>query len=241
VEHRHLLIIGAPRTGTTLLATMISRHTDIAVLNEDKGWTMRKLLGKSIVGNKRCIPNQIEIKKRSKLYFRLWKKIGVAKEYQSSYYSIEDYLTLPHIKVIGIIRDGNDAISSGMRRGKKGFQGAAYRWCRAIEIIHELKTRLPEQILVVSFEDLVMYPKENMERIAAFLGVDYQDRMLEGPIYNPWYPEAGMNREKVNRAKKEQIDFKLGELFPAAEGQYRELLSVCRTTELPPAGPSPNG
>lgn len=239
MEHRHLLIIGAPRTGTTLLATMISRHTEIAVLNEDKGWTMRKLLGKSIVGNKRCIPNQIELKRRSKLYIRLWKKIGVAKEYQSSQYSIEDYLTLPHIKVIGIIRDGNDAISSGMRRGKKGFQGAAYRWCRAIEIIHELKTRLPQQTLVVSFEDLVMYPRENMERIAVFLGVDYQDRMLEGPIYNPWYPETGMNREKVNRAKKEHIDFKLGELFPAAISQYRELLSLCRTTEQEPAGPIP--
>jgi hypothetical protein len=232
VERRHLLIIGAPRTGTTLLATMISRHTEIAVLNEDKGWSMRKLLGKVIVGNKRCIPNQIEIKRRSRLNSRLWKKMGVAKEYQSSQFSIEDYLTLPHIKVIGIIREGNDAILSGMRRGKKSFRGAAYRWCRAIEIIHELTVRFPEAVLVVSFEDLVVHPKENMERVAAFLNVDYQDRMLEGPVYNPWYPESGMNEEKINRSQKEKIDYNLAELFPSADAQYRKLLSLCQTISL---------
>lgn len=229
MERGHLLIIGAPRTGTTLLATMISRHTEVGVLNEDKGWAMRKLLGKSIVGNKRCIPNQIEIKKRSRLYVRWWKKIGLAKEYQSSRFCIEDYLTLPNIKVIGIIREGNDAISSGMRRGKKSFSGAAYRWCRAIEIIHELKTRFPELLLVVSFEDLVMRPKENMQRVAEFLNVEYEDRMLEGPAYNPWYPESGMNEEKVNRSQKDKIDYNLEEKFPSIQGQYHELLRLCQT------------
>jgi len=208
---------------------MISRHTEIAVLNEDKGWSMRKLLGKTLVGNKRCIPNQIELKRPGKLHIRLWKKLGLAKEYQSSQFSIEDYLTLPHIKIIGIIRDGNDAISSGMRRGKKSLDGATYRWCRAIDILHELKSRFPELVLVVSFEDLVLHPRENMIRAAKFLDVEYQDRMLEGPIYNPWYPETGMNEEKVNRSKKDRVDFKLPERFPVAESRYRELLLLCQT------------
>ena len=202
MKRRHLLILGAPRTGTTLLATMISRHTDIGILNEDDGWSMRRLLGKLVVGNKRCIPNQIEMERRGKLRLRLWKKIGLMKEYQSSLFSIEDYLTLPHIQIIGIIRNGDDAISSGMNRGRKSFRGAAYRGCRAIEIMHELTTRFPERVLIVSFEDLVMQPRENMQRVAEFLGVEYQDRMLEGPVFNPWYPEEGMNEEKVNRSRK---------------------------------------
>jgi hypothetical protein len=229
VERRHLLILGAPRSGTTLLATMISRHTEIGILNEDRGWAMRRLLGKAIVGNKRCIPNQIEMTRRNPLHIRLWKTMGLTREYQKSEFSIEEYLRLPHIQLIALIRDGNDVISSVMRRGKKSFPGAAYRWCRAIEIIHQLKTRNPELVLVVSFEDLVLHPRENMERVAGFLKVDYQDRMLEGPVYNPWYPENGMNEEKVNRSKKEQIDFRIAERFPAAERQYRELLRLCET------------
>ncbi len=232
MERRHLLIIGAPRSGTTLLATIISRHTEIGVLNEDKGWALRRLLGKAIVGNKRCIPNQIEIKKRNRFHIRLWKRLGLAKEYPTSQFSIEEYLTLPHIQVIALIRDGNDAILSGMRRGKKNFRGAAYRWCRAVEIIHEIKSRYPEQVLVVSFEDLVLRPTQNIKRIARFLKVEYQERMLEGPVYNPWYPESGMNENKVNRSKKEQIDFKIPERFPAAERQYRELLRLCDIVEV---------
>ena len=34
-DRPYLLLIGAPRSGTTLLATMIGRHTDVGMLNED--------------------------------------------------------------------------------------------------------------------------------------------------------------------------------------------------------------
>jgi hypothetical protein len=228
VETTHLLILGAPRSGTTLLATMISRHTEIGILNEDRGWTMRRILGKSVIGNKRCVPNQIEMKKRGRFHWRIFKTIGLAMEYQSSEYSIEDYLSLPNIRVVGLIRDGNDVISSVMNRSEKSFRAASYRWCRAIEVIHELKTRHPDTVLVVSFEDLVLDPKANMERVAAFLGVEYQDRMLEGPQYNPWYPEAEMNKDKVNRAKKEQVDFQLSNRFPEIYSQYEKLISLSK-------------
>ena len=163
------------------------------------------------------------------LHFRFLKNIGLAKEYQSSEFSIEDYLTLPNIKVIGLIRGGNDVISSVMGRSEKNFRVASYRWCRSIEVIHELKTRVPKLLLVVSFENLVLSPKPNMERIAAFLNVEYQDRMLEGPQFNPWYPEEGMNREKVNRSQRENVDFKLSERFPAIYRQYQELLALSET------------
>ena len=225
----HLLILGAPRSGTTLLATMISRHTEIGILNEDKGWAMRRLLGKVVVGNKRCVPNQIELKKRRWLHFRFLKTLGLAKEYQSSEFCIEEYLKLPNIKIIGLIRNGNDVISSVMGRSEKSFRVASYRWRRAIEVIYELHKCYPGVVLVVSFENLVNHPKESAERIAAFLEVEYQDRMLEGPLYNPWYPEAGMNKDKVNRAQRESLDFKLAERFSATYRQYRELLELCGT------------
>jgi hypothetical protein len=173
------------------------------------------------------VPNQIELKKRSPLHFRFLKTLGWAKEYQSSEFSIEEYLTLPNIKIIGLIRSGNDVISSVMGRSEKNLRVASYRWRRAIEVIYELKTSYPDVVLVVSFEDLVNHPRENAGRIAAFLEVEYQDRMLEGPQYNPWYPEAGMNKEKVNRAERESIDFKLAERFPTVFRQYQELLQLC--------------
>lgn len=229
MELSHLLIIGAPRSGTTLLSAMIGRHTEVGILNEDKGWAMKSVIGRQIVGNKRCVPNQIELERRGIFHFRFLKTLGIAKEYQSSKYSIKDYLSLPRMKIIAIVRGGNDVISSIMRRSEKNFRGAAYRWCRSIEIIHELKQTYPSRLLIVSFEDLVLNPKPNMERAAAFLNLEYQDRMLEGPRYNPWYPERAMNEEKIDRARKEGVDYKLAQIFPSACRKYEELLVLSRS------------
>jgi len=235
MELTHLLLLGAPRSGTTLLATMISRHTEIAVINEDRGWSMRRILGKAVVGNKRCVPNQIELKKRHPLHFRFLKSMGIAMEYQSSQYSIEDYYKLPNLRVIGLIRSGNDVVSSIMNRSEKDFKVAAYRWCRAIEVIYELHCRDAKTVAVVSFESLVTHPKENMQRIAAFLNVDYQERMLEGPQYNPWYPEQGMNQDKVNRAEKARVDYQLAEKFPEVYRKYQEMLAWPGVTQAAPS------
>jgi hypothetical protein len=229
MKRSHLLIIGAPRSGTTLLSAMIGRHTEVGILNEDKGWAMKSVIGRQIVGNKRCVPNQIELERRGIFHFRFLKTFGIAKEYQSSKYSIKDYLALPRIKIIAIIRSGNDVISSIMRRSKKTFRGAAYRWCRSIEIIHELKHTHPDRLLIVSFEDLVVNPRANMERAAAFLNLEYQAHMLEGPRYNPFYPEKQLNAAKIDRAKKEGIHYDLAALFPSTWRKYEELLLISRS------------
>ena len=194
---------------------------------------MRRVLGKPVVGNKRCVPNQIEMKKRPLLHFRFLKTLGLAMEYQSSQFGIDDYLKLPNIKVIGLIRNGPAVVSSIMKRSEKTFRVAAYRWCRAIEVIYELRSRIPHSLLIVSYESLVAKPEENMQRVAAFLCVEYQDRMLEGPQYNPWYPEAGMIVEKINGS--ETHGYKLAERFPTAHRQYEQLLMACPPRSITPA------
>ena len=113
-----------------------------------------------------------------------------------------------------------------MNRSEKTFRVASYRWCRAVEVLHEIRRRAPGSLALVSFESLVTHPVENMQRIAAFLQVEYQDRMLEGPRYNPWYPEEGMNAEKVNRSEKQHVDYQLAEKFPEVCRKYEELLAL---------------
>jgi hypothetical protein len=225
MTQKHLLVIGPPRSGTTLLTTMIGRHSEVAMLNEDKAWAMRKIVGKQVVGNKRCIPNQIELRKNF-FSLRLFKKLGLTDEYQSSRYCIQDYLGLPGIRIIGLTRQPNDVISSIMQRNRKTLRVAASRWCRAVEILDNLATNYPDLFMLVSFEHLVLNPEANMKRIAGFLEIDYQEAMLEGPKYNPWYPEAEFNKDKVNRAAKENCDFHVPEEFPAVYAKYQRLLEL---------------
>jgi len=77
--------------------------------------------GKGSSGNTSARAQSIELKNRS-IAFSF--SIGLAKEYQSSEFSIEDYLTLPNIKVIGLIRRGNDVYLAVMVAHSASLDGA---------------------------------------------------------------------------------------------------------------------
>ena len=92
---------------------MVGRHGDIGMINEDvTGRGMRTLLGRRLTGNKLCVPNQIRLKRKSFFASRLLKKLGIIAESPRSKYSITEYLDRPNLKVVAIIRDGNDSIAS---------------------------------------------------------------------------------------------------------------------------------
>jgi hypothetical protein len=115
-----------------------------------------------------------------------------------------------------------------MVRGKSKFKKAARRWSEAIETIYTIKKMYPNRILVVTFEDLVLAPGVTMLRICDFLGLAFEDRMLEGHKVNPYYPEPRLDPVKVNRHAKEQFDLDLARLAPLAFIQHQELVARTR-------------
>jgi hypothetical protein len=136
---------------------------------------------------------------------------------------IEDYLQFPNVKVVAIIRDGNDTIASMMTRGKKRVKKAARRWSEAIETIHELKRRFGARVLVVAFDDLILHPEATLQNVCAFLGIGFQMQMLDGHKYNPYYPEAQLLEEKAHARRPEESGFRLKEIAGTAYEKYREL------------------
>lgn len=220
----HVLLIGAPRSGTTLLASMIARHSEVSMINEDvTGRVLRKLLGRSVTGNKLCVPNQIQLDRKSGFGSRLLKNLGLIREAPRSKYSITDYLELPNLKVIAIMRDGNDSISSMVSRGGSGLKKAARRWGEAIETIWKIKCRHETRILIVTFEDLVSSPENTIQKACRFLDLDFQAQMLDGHKHNPYYPEAELKKDRAHRHKMEKIDLGVERLVPAAFQKYQEL------------------
>jgi sulfotransferase family protein len=226
LRREHILLIGAPRSGTTLLATMIGSHSDIGMVNEDVNIrALGRVLGKRFTGVKLCVPNQIQLEKKSYFGSGILKKWGFIAESPKSYFSITEYLAIPALKVVAIIRDGNDSVSSMMVRGRSKLKKAARRWGEAIETIHTIKTVHPDRIFIVSFENLVLDPTATMRAVCDFLGLAFEARMLEGHKLNPYYPEARLDPAKVNRHGKEQFDFKLERFVPLACQHYRELVT----------------
>lgn len=222
---RRLLVIGAPRSGTTLLATMIGRHTEIGMLNEDTtGKGVMRILGKKVAGNKLCIPNQIQLKRANRLAIPLFKKFGFIREFPKSRYSIEEYLRFSNLKIVAIVRNGDDTISSMMKRGGNNFRRSVWRWEQAVRTIYELRSSYPRRVLVVTFEDLVLTPETVMNTICRFLGLSFEKKMIDGYRYNPKYPGSKLDAEKVDRYKREGVDFQLSVKLPITYGKYKGLL-----------------
>ncbi len=219
----YLLIIGAPRSGTTLLASLISAHDDVAMLIEDRNFSIRKLTGKKILANKLCIPNQIELSTSSNSVIKYLKKYNLFQKRSTSKYCIDDYLRLPGIKIISIIRNPNNVVSSIIERGKKDLNIAIYRWYRAIEIIDYLKSKYIEKVLIVSFEKLVNEPENVIKIVSHFLQIEYQPKMLDGAKYNFLYDETeNIDPTKADDKKKIVIDFK--NIRPDIFVKYNNLL-----------------
>jgi hypothetical protein len=230
----HVLLIGAPRSGTTLLGTMIGSHSDVGMVNEDVDIrALGRVLGRRLTGVKLCVPNQIRLEKKSYFGSQMLKKCGLISESPKSYFSITEYLSNPNLKVIGIIRDGNDSVHSMMVRGKAKFKKAVRRWGEAIETIYTIKNRWPDRILVVSFENLVLDPSVTIHRVCDFLGLAFEDRMLEGHKLNPYYPEPHLDPDKVYRHDREQFDLHLERFVPLAFKHHQELVKSARDAAPP--------
>ena len=238
MDTTHLLVLGAPRSGTTLLTACVGRHGEVAMLNEDFGGATRKLVGKRVVGNKLCVPNQIEWERRGRAWLRPLQRRGLFQSVPESVYSVQDYLAWDDARVIGIVREGEAVVSSIMRRGQQPFRVAAYRWSRALEVLETVHERRPDRTLLVSYEGFVGAPEATLRRVADHVGLPFDERMLEGYAYTPIY--RGSSGIEAQRARRSSPGLDLERRRPDAYARYRRLLDLCTPRHSPhPARDAP--
>lgn len=231
-----LLIVGAPRSGTTLLTAMIGRHSAAAMLNENYERALDDVLSKPVVGNKLCIPNHIELETKKPRWVRFFGSWLHHALYRRGYFryrpeaslSIQDYLTFyPNLKLIGIIRDGNAVVSSIMRRGQQPQAVAEHRWRRSIEILTQLADTQSERLFLLSFDQLVTKPDATMRTVADFLDLPFEPGMLEGYASTPNYSNAKIDPNKATRRTNTDLD--LEAKYPRTYEQFETLRAHCRT------------
>ncbi|TCI04451.1 sulfotransferase [Corallincola luteus] len=211
MEKKHLLIVGAPRSGTTMLASMIGAHPDIAVAIETSDMAFCRIVGKAVVGNKLCIPNQLDFAEQlgfnrryrwRRMLRSVWQTVTLSDTppdefFAGSAYPLEKYLALPNLHVIGIIRHADDVISSMLKRGGITEEKARHRWSRAIEIMSALNDKA-EHNLIIDYNELLFSPGKQMDRVAEFLGQEPSASMAEGYLANPIYPDQkGIDTSKA--------------------------------------------
>jgi len=82
---------------------------------------------------------------------------------------------------VHLVRDGRDCGASlkGMRWWHHGTVAAAAMWAHSVDCARRAQRRLPADAFIeVRYEDLVADPRAALERLAGFLGEDFEEAML---------------------------------------------------------------
>lgn len=119
----------------------------------------------------------------------------------------------PFAQFVFLIRDGRDVVESLANRGWQGwsvYQRARY-WADATLKMQAFLDKYPKKSLLVKYEDLVLTPEVELDRICQFLGIPYDPAMME------YYQDA--DRNITHTEKSNRIHTKLNRLPQPADLQ----------------------
>jgi hypothetical protein len=221
MNSKKVLILGCPRSGTSLLAGMLGSHPEVAMLWEDRSFAIKRLVGKRVAGNKLCVPNQI--RRFAPWYERLFRRYGWFIYRDKSAISIEQHVSTPDMHFVLIVRDPDAVISSMMRRGELSRLDAVARWREGIHTLDELARNDEAQTAVVQFERLLHSPQVTMESVCTFLDLPFSDKMLEGHKHTKLYNQHdGIDASKAQSTSSDS-NSELSNTEAKAFESYRRL------------------
>ncbi len=211
------LVVGAGRGGTSLLAALLDYHSRLEVGFElfARGYLMGTACNASG-------PEMMDVRLRSFVNAciteasRFPDKLWGNKITTEQIYGLEDHNRansdhqldvldrffnglLSSIKVVFILRDGRACIRSKVARTGRSMERACARWRYSVQVLRFLQMHRANACCV-RFEDLLQSPENVLTGICAFLGLPYEQGMMEGlasPKLPPEYRQRTLDRSKA--------------------------------------------
>lgn len=204
-----IFVVGHPRSGTTLLATVLGRNSELAMPPETQffmencelgDWALSESDGRLILNRSRLRDLELDEeevmsgflnsdRKLVSLFAiildRFRAKVGKMRAGEKSplhlFYSRTLLAHFPDAKIVCIERNGSDVVASLMRMpwSHRKFSRHVFDWCKSIEYANTLEADFPDRFRRVSFEEFTRDPRSKLSEICAFCGLEYQDQMLE--------------------------------------------------------------
>jgi len=182
-----VIIGGCERSGTSLLQSIISAHHEIFAI-EDETWSFCYGPAAGFKGNK-------PIRK-----LRLYKALGISnipkqctrwseKSPANIFYfdAILNHFS-NNVRLIHIVRDGRDVITSMHPDNPSKPWVSVERWVQAVEKGYRYR-ELP-QVLTIKYEDLITDFTNTVKLICEHIGVEVDEQILD------WHKHAAIKRNK---------------------------------------------
>ncbi|MEM9806470.1 MAG: sulfotransferase [Cyanobacteria bacterium P01_D01_bin.56] len=243
-----IFIVGAHRSGSTLLRVMLDHHPQIALSHEFE-FTMH-LVGEN--GE----PPALD---------RFYSHLSLNASFSRSGFHIDRSLTFaelinsfleqrqngkalvgmtchqnfdrlrffwPNARYIHILRDPRDVANSVVNMGWAGnLWVAANRWVEAEQMWDVLCQKIPEQQRIeVRFEDLMAKPESELSRVCDFLKLAYDEKMLSYPDNSdyalPNTAAASRWRTKMPEKDIQLVEARVGDLCSARHYPVSDLPKI---------------
>jgi hypothetical protein len=219
-------LIGAERSGTTLLRIMLNAHPELSFKSEFE-------FAVDLVGDDGQWPSMERYREHLRLD-RIFSMTGFALDDGLDYPTlVRGFLEQrrardgkprvgatvhrhfgrilhlwPDAGFIHIVRDGRDVARSRVREGWAGNAwDAAHEWVRVEEQIERLEREIgPGRMIHVRYESLVADAPSELTRICAFMGLEYAPAMLEfdrGSTYEK--PDARASQRWKTKASPREV------------------------------------
>ncbi|MBL1435957.1 MAG: sulfotransferase [Rhodobacteraceae bacterium] len=194
-----VFMVGFPRSGTTLLDTFLRGHRDLALLEEKPATSnLRVMLGTSADHDISAL-DSLDKKALSavrKTYFdelRSYKPKGLVidKLPMNIVFAGEILRVFPRAKFIFVMRDPADAVLSSFMQSFKlnpsmaaldSLKDAAQTYALSMQTWKSTVQALDPAIVTSRYEDLISDPEKTLRPIVSFLGVEWDDAVLDHQI-----------------------------------------------------------
>ena len=191
LRHRRLpdppvVIGGCERSGTTLFLSILSAHPKIQAVSEES-WAF-------CYGPESGFKDSSEPVRMSRLYRCLGESPLApeasrwAEKTPANVFYFEEVLEhfAGEVRLIEVVRDGRDVVTSHHPSRPDGYWMRAQRWVKAVEAGRELAG--DPRLLTVRYEDLVMDMETTMRRVCDHIGEPY------APELDDWVRHAGVRQ-----------------------------------------------
>lgn len=201
---RPIFIVGAPRSGTTLMRSVIDAHPRICCppcetflfvhLNAIFNGAVWKDHYEKLPYTRTALIKWLR-RYVVELFANLTTKAGKKRwaEKTPSHIKYMKFIdeVFPNAQFIHMIRNGHDVVRSlkYVEWGSKNIILNTYAWVKHVTAGCEFGRTLPaNRYIEVKYEDLISNPKQTLTELCRFLGEDYHGNMLEfhKPENNSW-------------------------------------------------------
>jgi Sulfotransferase family len=198
-DARHIFVVGAPRSGTTLLKTLLVAHPLVGGTDQESTGLFRlRDLRTYRLGELSDEEMQRLLRESRHDLIRLYDLVVAALLRRRSKARFTDKLTVrafrlqyvarhfPQSLFVNIVRDGRDSYCSAVRHPNvpqsDDIRTFAKYWASCVRI--PVQTVPAERLLNVRYEDLTSEPETHLRRIMEFCGLEFAPQQVDVACYS---------------------------------------------------------